>query len=36
MGEIENAWVERIEIAKIRMLSETGLRAVVKCAPQPS
>jgi hypothetical protein len=35
MAKIEDAWVERIEIASMRMLSKTGLRAVVKCAHQP-
>jgi hypothetical protein len=35
MADIENAWVERIEIARMRMLGETDSRAMVKCAHQP-
>lgn len=35
MAEIANAWVKRIEIARMRMLGETDSRAMVKCAHQP-
>jgi hypothetical protein len=32
MAEIEAAWVEHIEIARMRVLGETDSRALVKCA----
>jgi hypothetical protein len=34
MAEIEAAWVEHIEIARMRVLGETDSRAMVKCAHQ--
>jgi hypothetical protein len=35
MSEVENAWVERVEIDRMRKLGETDSRAMVKCAHQP-
>lgn len=35
MAEIANAWVKRIEMARMRMLGEPDSRALVKCAHQP-